>query len=493
METERDIIAERYYHGIDIIALLFYVLKRGYIIVVAAIIGAAIGRYYAAHCVTPVYQATSKIYLVGSETSISIADLQLGSSLAIDYQELFKVSDIHEKVAELLGLDCAYDRFSDMVSVGIPSNSHVMYINVRSADPEEAMALANAYAGVIQDYVADQMEMQRPLLLEKARKPAVPISPNLSVVTKDSAVAGGLIPAIILVLLCLVNGRIRSAEDIEAAVALPVIGALPLLRSDRARRAASKPASETVRKAEKKRPGMPQAIIRGIPETDDDFTESLNALCSGIMFAKNKLKTVAVTSCSENEGKTFTSFELSVGMAGRGLKTLLIDCDLRKSVMARRYRIQFRGAGCGLAHLLSGQCALSDAVCATDVDDLYLIPAGRCVKTPMALLTSAEFDDALRQLRASFDMIVMDAPPVGTVIDAAEIARRCDGSVLVVENRKTQTRALKAAVQRLSQTGAVILGCVLNRVKAGRRGNAATGKRRRRKKRGFFKRLIGFV
>ena len=494
MDAERDIISERYYHGIDIIALLSYIFKRCYFIAIAAVIGAVVGGYYVTHFATPVYQATSKIYLAGSETSISIADLQLGSSLAVDYQELFKISDTHERVAEILGLDYPYDQLYDMVSVSVPSNSHVMYINVKSSDPEEAMLLANTYAEVAQDYITDRMEMKRPLLLERARKPSSPLSPNIRTVVKDSAVMGGFIPAIVLALLYLVSNRIRSEKDITAAVDLPVLGSLPLQRfgrehTGRLQRETSISFPRSIRQAETKQSDSPQAVIRVIPETDNHYSESLNSICSGISFAKNNLKTIAVTSCGEGEGKTLTAFQLSIGMAKRGRRTLLMDCDLRKSVMKSRYRIRLKGKGVGLAHLLSGQCELSDAVYATNISNLFLIPVGELINTPLALILSSEFDDVLNRLRDSFDMIIIDTPPVGTVIDAAEVAHRCDGSILVVESRKTQARMLKTAAERMRQTEALILGCILNKVKTSRWKNAAY-EGCKGEKRGVFQRLF---
>ena len=231
MDAGQDINSERYYHGVDIIALLIYILKRCWLIVIAAIIGAFAARFYVTNYVTPVYQATSKLYIAGSETSISITDLQLGSSLARDYEELFKISDIHERVSDNLGLSYSIGRLTDMVSVSVPSGSHVMYISVRSIDPEEARLLANTYAEVAQDYIANRMDMRRPLLIEEARKPGAPELPNVNASVKDGAVAGGFIPAILLVFLYLVNDRIGSADAIASAVNLPVFSSLPMLRS----------------------------------------------------------------------------------------------------------------------------------------------------------------------------------------------------------------------------------------------------------------------
>ena len=208
---------------------------------------------------------------------------------------------------------------------------------------------------------------------------------------------------------------------------------------------------------------MPRALIRVRSLPDRSGAESIDAICTGITFAGNKLKRIAITSCRQNEGKSFTALQLSMCMAKRGKKTLLIDGDLRKSVLRDKGLIRLEGSKSGLALFLSGQCELTDAVYATSVPDLFLLPDGERVNTPLALISSPDFDDMLEKLAGEFDMIFIDTPPIGSVVDAAEIARRCDGSMIVVESRKASGRALKEAVDRLQKTGTPVLGCILNK------------------------------
>ena len=148
----------KYYSGIDWASLLFRLLEKIHWILLAATVGAAATFFYVRYSVTPIYQATSKLYIAGSETSISLSDLQLGSTLAKDYQEVFKIWHIHEMVDEKLGLNYSYGRLGSMVSVSVPDGSHVLYIRINSADPEEARQLADTYAEVVQDFIANKME-----------------------------------------------------------------------------------------------------------------------------------------------------------------------------------------------------------------------------------------------------------------------------------------------------------------------------------------------
>ena len=462
MDPERDISTERYYHGVDMIALISYILRRAYWVVLAAVIGAAMAGFYVTRYVDPVYQATSKIYIAGSDTTISMNDLQLGSSLVADYQEALKSSYVCDMVNERLGTRYSYDALGRMVSTSNPSGSHLLYITVTSTKPEEARSLADAFAEAAQDYIENVMEMRRPQLLEQARMPVAPVSPNMKRSVRNGAVVGGLVCAIALALFFLLDDSVRSDEDITSAVRLPVFGSMPLQDRKHAKpieEIKDIPASED----------MPLAVIRGGLSLDRSGAESVDAICTGISFAGNQLKTIAITSCRPDEGKSFLAMQLSRCMARRGIRTLLIDCDLRKSVMRDGGLIRFSGRGIGLAHVLSGQCDLSDALYATNVPDLFLLPGGENVKAPLALISSADFDDLLKKLSCDFEMIFIDTPPVGSVIDAAEIARRCDGSMIVVENKRTSRRALKEVVDRLRKTQTPILGCIRNKVPPRRR------------------------
>lgn len=460
MDSGQDITNERYYHGIDMIAMLFYMVRKLPLIVLAAVIGAVVSRYYVTHYVTPVYQATSKIYIAGSDTAISLSDLKLGSTLSKDYQELFKIYDIHQKVASVLELDYNPSKLAGMVSTSNPNNSHILYITVKSTNPEEARQLADAYADVVSDYIANKMEMYRPQLIEKARKPGSPISPNVKRTVKDGAAAGGMIVVLLFALIFLIDDRIRSSKDIVNAVQLPVLGMIPVQKSSKKEKQEPLPRPLSDR-------NNPQTIINGNVSLDFNAAESVNAICTGIAFAGIRLHRIAITSCAPNEGKTFTALQLSICMANRGKQTLLIDCDLRKSVMLSRYKIQLKGSEAGIAHLLSGQCGLSDAVYVTNIPNLSLMPIGQIVNTPLALLSSPDFDKLMSDLAETYDMIIVDTPPMGSVVDAAEIAKRCDGIVLVVEGKKTHGRVLKEVVERLKTIKTPILGCILNKMAIG--------------------------
>lgn len=446
----------RYYTGIDWPALLFNLLENIHWILLTALLCAVATGFYVSRYVTPIYQATSKIYIAGSETTISLSDIQLGSSLATDYQEAFKIWHVHEMVNEELGLNYSYSELSKMVSVYSPSGSHILYINVQSADPEEARLLADTYAHIIPDFIAEKMELRRPQLIQVAQLPSVPVTPNLKGDILEALLIGGFLAAAVVVLLYLLDDRIRTSEDIERATGLATFG---ILMKQGSGIPVPAPANQEAPPS-----GAHRAVIRKDLSLGYIGDEAINTICSAIMFTGRSMKRIAITSHGANNGKTFIATRIAKGMADRGEKTLLIDGDLRKASITRQYRI--KNTEKGLAHLLSGQCALKDAVYATNIPNLYLLPAGQAIKTPLSLLTSSDFEQLMDYVGKEFDLVIVDTPPVGAVIDAAEIAKRCDGSLVVLEYNR-QTKGMLRYVQRImEQTRTPIIGCVLNMVVA---------------------------
>lgn len=192
--------------------------------------------------------------------------------------------------------------------------------------------------------------------------------------------------------------------------------------------------------------------------------EALNTVCSNLTFSAKNVRRVVLTSCEANDGKTFMAIQIVTNMATRGKRVILVDADLRLSVMTGHYEIDLEGKKYGLAHYLSGQCALEECVYQTNIPNMYLLPAGNEVSNPLGLIATPDFKQLLEMLAENFDLVIVDAPPIGMVIDAAEIARFCDGSVFVLEYNKTHRRELKQAHHQMEQSGTPVLGYVLNKV-----------------------------
>ena len=195
---------------------------------------------------------------------------------------------------------------------------------------------------------------------------------------------------------------------------------------------------------------------------DFQTVESMKALRANLMFCGEEVKAVALTSFSAEEGKSTIAFQLAAAFAQTGKRVLLMDTDLRKSVLANRLRVQEKVEG--LAHYLSGAANVSDLLCKTDVPGLFIMFAGARVPNAAEALGSRNFKRLIPALKESFDYIIVDAAPVGQVIDSAIIAPELDGVLMVVDATKNSYKLQRRVKAQLEKSGGRVLGVILNRV-----------------------------
>ena len=189
--------------------------------------------------------------------------------------------------------------------------------------------------------------------------------------------------------------------------------------------------------------------------------EYYNALRTNIQLSGDNLKVITISSVEPNEGKSTTSTNIALAFARAGYKTLLIDADIRNSVMSGVFKSREKITG--LTDYLAGTQDLSNGLCETNVENLFMIQSGAVSPNPTALLQSTNFELMIETLRKYFDYIIVDTAPIGVVIDAAIIVQKCDASILVTEAGRTKRRDIQKAKVQLEQTGIPFLGVVLNK------------------------------
>lgn len=195
--------------------------------------------------------------------------------------------------------------------------------------------------------------------------------------------------------------------------------------------------------------------------------EAYNTLRTNIQFCGGDKRVIEFTSCMSNEGKSSVTLNLAVSMAESGKSVLLIDADLRKSVLKARVRLQERVDG--LTHYLTGQASVEEIICTTDIPQLHMIFAGPVPPNPSELLNSSLFEELISEQRKKYEYIIIDTPPLGSVIDSAIIARVCDGTIMVVETDAVSYKLAQEVKEQMIKTGCPILGVVLNKVDISKR------------------------
>lgn len=204
-------------------------------------------------------------------------------------------------------------------------------------------------------------------------------------------------------------------------------------------------------------------LTMDFPETNDyRMTEGLNQLKTNLAFCGKDIKVITITSSVPNEGKSSVTFDLSKSMAEAGKKILIVDGDLRKSVMTSKYHIQ--GIDKGLSHYLTGQAEIEDIIYETEIEGLHMTMAGPLSPDPTSLLDSDLFKSYISKVRETYDYVIIDTPPLGVVIDAVIIGQYSDGIVLVIEQGVIKRKVVQDVIKQLKKGEVRILGAVLNKV-----------------------------
>lgn len=189
--------------------------------------------------------------------------------------------------------------------------------------------------------------------------------------------------------------------------------------------------------------------------------EVYRTLRTNIEFSGVENRIIAITSCTPNDGKSTVSYYLASALAESGKKTLIIDADLRKSVFTQRFQVE--GKLNGLSHFLSGQLGINEVIYKSNKDQLFILPPGVFPSNPTELLGNSRMQALLAALKDSFDYVIIDTPPLGSVIDAAVIAKNCDATIMVLASDVSSKTMAKKVVAQLKTANPNFLGCVINK------------------------------
>lgn len=206
---------------------------------------------------------------------------------------------------------------------------------------------------------------------------------------------------------------------------------------------------------------MQEIVLKNVTK-DYQLSEAYRTLRTNIEFSGADKKAIVFTGTLPNEGKSTVSLALAFSFAEEGKRTLFIDADLRKSVLVGRHEIHQEMKG--LSHFLSGQAEVKDIIAKTQDPKLHVILSGIIPPNPTELLGSRIFEALLEGAKKTYDYIVIDAPPLGSVIDAAVIAGKCDAAVMVVAADKVSRKHVIRTRDQLEKAGCPILGVALNQV-----------------------------
>ena len=428
---------------------LEFVRRRWWLLVLgAAIAGAAafvvsqqLPRVYRAHATILVSQAPA---LVAGETQSR--DRLDGERLTNTYAELVERGPVFAAVIQRLGLAMSQRELNDKISVTAIEGTQLLRVSAQDADPARAALLANT---MVTAFIDDHASLpERPgavSIATEAEVPDSPVSPDTVLNTAVAIVLGLLIAGCVGLAIDYLDDTVKTPGNVESLTGLSTLG---LIRRFRA-------GSD----------GETQSVTSRVASP---YGEDYRELRTYVQFARleSDLKTVLVVSDHSHEGRSTTAASLAVVFAQTGDEVILIDADLRRPTL---HRIFDTRNALGLAGVLLRDVEPDEALVATGVDKLRLMPSGPQPPNPSELLTSNRMSRVLEVLRDKADFIIIDSPPMSAVTDASILAGRVDGTLIVVEAGRTRSDVLRNLVQSLRQAKAHMIGVVLNKVKSGRR------------------------
>lgn len=370
------------------------------------------------------------------------------------YGQLVSTPKVLDPVIQELGLDKTGTELQRQVTATVPLDTVLIEVDVTSEDPAEAEAIATAISEQFPGTVADLERVadgeRSPVKVTLVMTPTLaetPISPRPVL----NLLAGGLIGLLLGLVAAVIRDQLDSTVKGEAEARevtdRTVLGGI------------------TFDPDATKNPLIVQADPR------NPRAEAFRTLRTNLQFvdATEHPRTIVVTSSMPGEGKTTTTANLALTLAQTGSTVVVIEGDLRRPRLLTYMGLE---GAVGITDVLIGHADLEDVMQPFAESNLSVIGAGQLPPNPSELLGSTGMRDTLAQLAMRYDYVLIDAPPVLPVTDAAVLSTICDGVVVVVGAGKVAKEQLSRALDTLDAVNANVLGIVLNRLP--RRGSNNT-------------------
>lgn len=447
---------------VDLKGMFFRILEKFWIVLISAVVCAVFMGMSAGNSVTT-YSATAKLYIVNKDSAgVNIADLQLGTVLTLDYQEVFKAWEVHKMVIDELNLPYSYEQMQSMLTISNPEDTRILYITVSNPDAKMAADIANAYAKSAKTFIANTMDGVEPSDFSSAMEPTIGYGANVKTNAVIGFIGGGVLAAAMLALVFVLDNRPRSPEAIRQYGGIPTLSVFP---ANKDKRSVRRVLSEKMCVA-KSAASDNYLEFSNFPQLDYVCNEAMNTLCTNLSYCGKDIRKIMITSRYAGEGKSYISINLLRTFSQLGKKIVLVDTDLRASGIQSDYQLRYSTQEhYGLSEYLSGICNLKEAIYQTNFPNAYMIPAGHEAPNPLQLLDTQAMSDLIEQLGEQFDVVLVDTPPAGVLVDAVALAKFCDGVLLVVGYCKGKQQEIGDVVENIKQTGCKVLGAVLNGVK----------------------------
>lgn len=451
---------------------LFKILKKHLLFVLVAGILCGIGAFGVSNfLIDKKYQSKALLYVENnnqkSSESVNINDITAAQKLVNTCQIIFKSSTMMDNLIANLDLPYTKVQLDKMITAQSVNSTEIMQLVVETSDPAESEMIVNELVRLANDEFLRVIKSGSLEVIDYGEVDIEPSFPNVTLITLAGILLGMVIAYVIAFVNDMLDVAVKHDDNLSKLYGIPVFADI----TDFMSAADSKYGYSRYGYGYGKKKASPQTQApanalsdraeRLLSEsTPFAITEAYNTARTNIMFSAStsKKKIVAVTSSNPSEGKSTTCANIAITFANAGFKVLLVECDLRKPVMAKSFGVTPKY---GLSSILGGFCTVNDALCpGVMLEKLDIISAGDIPPNPSELLASDSMKTFLDTASGTYDYIFLDTPPVNVVTDSQLMNEEIAGLVFVIREESTTHPEIQNALEKIELAKGKALGFV---------------------------------
>ena len=434
------------YEDIDIKRILEIIFSKKLLIVLILLFSILFGYIYSYYYKKPEYKSSVTILLVADENKtnkeLTQTDLNINNGLISTYSSIAKSTNVVQKTIENLELNMSASSLQKKIDAKQIDSTQFLKISVTNANPELAKNIANELANVFTQQIKEIYNLQNISIVDEAEVESTPCNVNHMKDIIMFAFAGLFLAMVSVVAIFMFDDTIKSEEDIEKNVKLKAIGTLPVDKEKN------------------------ELIVKNNPKSQ--IVESIKTIRTNILYSTNK-NAILVTSCKQDEGKTWVINNLAVTFAQTGKRVILVDANLREE--SNKNDIFEIDKGEGLSDFikeisednLDNLQKSRNYIKETKIPNLHILQNGTIPPNPVELVSSRNMQKIIKLLKNMYDVVLIDGTSSIMVSDSIALSSMVDSTILIAENKKTKINDLKKVKKLIEDVHGNILGVILNK------------------------------
>ena len=435
---------------ININDIFKYFAKKAWVIGSITILVVLIGLIYSIGIKKPMYKSTTSVILASNQT-ITQSDLTLYQKLINTYTQIVTSKNVLNDTINDLGLKYDYEKLKKNVSVNAVTDTEIINIAVVDENAQMAKSISDTIAKNFKEEVVNIYNLTNVSILDQAEVSNIPYNHNIIKESIIYTVVGIVLGFAILFLRYYFDRNIKTKEEVEEKIKLPIMGSVRDCAKD-----------------VKINGNKDHILLSDHPKAG--FVEDVKTIRTNLDFSSldKKVKKILITSSIPGEGKSFISSNLAISFAQNNKKVLLMDCDLRKGVVHKKFNMK----NIGLSNLIAKNDLdnISSYINHTQVDNLDVMTRGIVPPNPSELLNSSIFEAVLKLLEPFYDVIILDGTPITNLPDSLVVSRFADKTLVVSTIGYTPVDLLENTKKSLDNVNADIAGVIVNKVPVSRGG-----------------------